>query len=127
MLAVLFKSAATKYKLILNKDLGLQTCRQYYNMITEFNFTEEEGGTISEGWLVFYCDNFPIDLQNGNEIWIEDFIGMFKKGHYYCNEGSISNENVHPREFEIPEAVITSIRYGYENGEIIKILGLQAT
>ncbi len=96
-------------------------------MITEFNFEDEKGGTISDVWLTFYSEDFPVDLKKGDEIWIGDFIELFKKGQRYSPENSISNKRITFEEFGIPEAVVTSIRYGYEKGKVIKILGLQAT
>jgi hypothetical protein len=96
-------------------------------MITEFNFQHEEGGTISDCWLTFYSENFPIDLQIGDELWIVDFIEFFKKGQRYSPEFKISNESITSEEFEIPEATVVDLRYGYENDKVIKILGLQAT
>jgi len=101
-------------------------CAQFI-MITEFNFADEEGGTISDVWLTFYCDNFPIDLKVGDEIWIGDFRELFKKGQRYSPENEISNDSITFEEFGIPEALVTDLRYGYENGKVIKILGLRAT
>lgn len=96
-------------------------------MITEFNFTDEDGGNISDAWLTFYCDNFPIDLKVGDEIWIGDFIELFKKGQRYYPENELLNKSITFEEFEITQAVVTDLTYGYENGKVIKILGLRET
>ena len=93
-------------------------------MITEFNFTDEWNEEKGE-WLRFYVENFPIDLKVGDEIWIGDFSHLFKEGEYYCPEKEISNEFL--KDFDIPEAKVTHLRYGLQNGNLVKILELLAT
>ena len=93
-------------------------------MITEFNFTKE-WQEDKQSWIVFYVENFPIDLKVGDEIWISDFKHLFKKGEYYCPENEISNEFL--EEFDIPEGKVTHLRYGLQDGKVVKILELLAT
>ena len=93
-------------------------------MVTEFNFTEEFEED-KESSIVFYVENFPIDLKVGDEIWISDFKHLFKKGEYYCPENEISNDFL--EYFDIPEARVTNLRYGLQDGKVVKILQLLAT
>ena len=93
-------------------------------MITEFNFTEE-WDEEKTSWIIFYTENFPIDLKLGDEIWIGDFKHLFKEGGYYCLEKEISNEFL--KEFDIPEAKVTHLRYGMQDEKVVKILTLIAT
>lgn len=93
-------------------------------MITEFNFTKE-WQEDKQNWVVFYVENFPIDLKLGDEIWISDFKHLFKKGEYYCPENEISTDFL--EEFDIPEGKVTSLRYGLQDGKVVKILELLAT
>lgn len=90
-------------------------------MVTEFNFTKE-WDKDKQNWVSFYAENFPIDLKVGDEIWIGDFIHLFKKGEYYCPENEISNETL--EEFNIPEAKVTHLRYGFQDNKVVKILDL---
>lgn len=99
-------------------------CYESTIMITEFNFTNEWNEERGE-WLRFYVENFPIDLKVGDEIWISDFKHLFKKGEYYCPENEISNEFLD--SFDIPEAKVIHLRYGLQDGKIVKILELLAT
>jgi|TARA_R110002124_G_scaffold47191_4_gene140772 hypothetical protein len=93
-------------------------------MITEFNFTNEWQGD-QQNWVGFYVENFPIDLKVGDEIWIIDFKHLFKKGEYYYPENKISNDFL--EDFDIPEAKVTHLRYGLQDGKVVKILELMAT
>ena len=93
-------------------------------MVTEFNFTEEFEED-KESSIVFYVENFPIDLKVGDEIWISDFKHLFKKGEYYYPENEISNDFL--EYFDIPEARVTNLRYGLQDGKVVKILQLLAT
>ncbi len=93
-------------------------------MVTEFNFTEELQED-KESSIVFYVENFPIDLKVGDEIWISDFKHLFKKGEYYYPENEISNDFL--EYFDIPEARVTNLRYGLQDGKVVKILQLLAT
>ncbi|HEY6143703.1 MAG TPA: hypothetical protein VIV55_09865 [Flavobacterium sp.] len=92
-------------------------------MITEFNFVDEWNTEKSE-WLVFYAENFPVDLKIGDEIWIRDFIKFFKKGAYYCPENGISNEFL--KDLDIHRAKVRELDYAMQDEEVVKRLELKS-
>lgn len=85
-------------------------------MITEFHFPSEN----NKYWC-YHCKDFPINLKVGEEIWFDDFEDLLTIGEVYLPE----DIEIYEKKCDKTSAVVTKIRYGRQNKEIIKIIYLR--
>ena len=87
-------------------------------MVTEFSFLNVKGAEC-------HSFDFPVDLKIGDEIWFSDFECFLYKGSYYCTS-LVSMEKFSIENFDIPQAKVEGLIYGYQKGKLIKIIALTA-
>jgi hypothetical protein len=89
-------------------------------MITEFRINK-----VPEyvDFTDFYAENFPIELRSGDEIFIDDFLHLLKKGSYYFDDET--SAELLPEGFEPIIKVVGDASYGFKNGKVVRLLDVE--
>ena len=92
-------------------------------MITQLDFGLECDSDLG-GPMCIWAEDFPIDLQKGDTIWIDDFWHLFNSGEYYIpQKGGTEYDNCiekHKNYFTMLEVI--DIMYGIQENKIVKII-----